>query len=78
MKKDYLLPILSFVLLAIVILVLVKFEYDLTPLLVGLMIAVYLAINIIYGVAKKTFHVSILVELGLISLIAFYVLTNLL
>ncbi len=78
MNRSYLLPILAFIPLGIVIFTLIKLEYDFTPLSIGLIIALYLAANIIYSVAKGTFHISMLVELGLVSLIGFYILTNLL
>lgn len=78
MNRSYLLPILAFIPLAIIIITLVELEYDFTPLTIGLIIALYFAANVIYSVMKKTFHVSMLVELSLVALIAFFVLTSLL
>ena len=78
MNRSYLLPILAFIPLGIVIFTLTKLEYNFTPLTIGLIILLYLATNVIYSVVKGTFHVSILVELSLVSLIGYYVLTNML
>ncbi len=77
MKRDYLVPILAIVPVMIVIYMLSALEYDMTPGVVGLLIIAYVAINVIYSVVKKTFHISMFVELALVSLIAYLVLVYL-
>lgn len=77
MRRSYLLPVLAFIPLVIVLYVLTQLETANSPLIIGLVIATYLVANIVYSVVKGTFHVSILVELTLVSLIAYYVLVNL-
>lgn len=77
MRRSYLLPILAFIPLVIVLYVLTQLETTDSPLIIGAVIATYLVANILYSVVKGTFHVSILVELTLVSLIAYFVLTSL-
>jgi hypothetical protein len=77
MKRDYLVPILAIVPLIIIIYMLAELEYDMTPGLVGLLIVAYVAINVGYSVVKKTFHISMFVELALVSMIAYLVLVYL-
>ncbi len=77
MRKNYLLPILAFIPLLIILYVLTQIEIANSPLIVGVVVASYLIANIVYSVVKGTFHISILVELTLVSLIAYWVLTNL-
>ncbi len=77
MRRSYLLPILAILPLMIVIYLVAQSDSANSPVVIGAIIATYLAANIIYSVAKKTFHVSILVELTLVSLIAYFVLINL-
>lgn len=77
MKNSYLLPILAFIPLGLIIIALSQLDYSFTPLSIGVLIGIYLAINIAYSLVRGTFHVSILVELSLISLLAFYILASL-
>lgn len=77
MRRAYLLPILAFIPLILVIYTFMELDYKLSPTTIVLLIAAYLAVNIIYGLVKKIFHISILVELALVALIAYFVLSNL-
>ena len=77
MRRNYLLPILIFVPLIIILYVLSQLEITNSAPIIALIIASYLVINIAYSTIKGTFHVSILVELSLVSLIAYFVLTTL-
>lgn len=74
MNRSYLLPILAFIPLAIIVFLLIKLDYSLTPLHIGLIVVFYLVANVLYAVKKGTFHISMLVELSLVSLIGFFVL----
>lgn len=76
MRRSYLLPILAFIPLIIVMYVLTQIEAANSSLIIGVVIASYLIANIVYSVVKGTFHISILVELTLVSLIAYFVLVN--
>ena len=78
MNRSYLAPILAFIPLAIIIFTLVRLEYDLSPLFIGMIVIVYLAANVLYTISKKTFRASLLVKLTLVSLIGYFVLINLL
>lgn len=77
MKRTYLVPILAVIPVIIAIVVLSELEYDMTPGVVGLLIVAYVGINVIYAVVKKTFHISMFVELALVSMIAYLVLVYL-
>lgn len=77
MKRGYLVPVLAIIPVIIVIYMLSELEYGMTPSVVGLLIVTYVAINVIYSVLRKTFHVSMFVELALVSMIAYLVLVYL-
>jgi len=77
MRRSYLLPVLAFIPLFIVLYVLTQLETANSPLIIAVIIAAYLITNVVYSVLKGTFHISIMVELTLVSLIAYFVLTNL-
>ncbi len=77
MRREYLLPVLLFAPLLIILLLLSQLEYSISPSIVAVVIVIYLVANVAYSVVKGIFHISILVELTLVSLIAYFVLTNL-
>ena len=57
MKNSYLLPILAFLPLGLIIFALSQLDYSFTPLSIGILIGVYLAVNISYSLVQGTFHV---------------------
>ncbi len=77
MRRNYLLPILAFIPLLIILYTLTQIEIANSPLIIGVIIGSYLIANVVYSVVKGIFHISVLVELVLVSLIAYWVLTNL-
>ena len=76
MRRTYLLPVLIVVPLLIAIYLLAELDFQMTPVNIALLIGAYFFINILYSLVRKTFHVSVLVELTLVSLIAYLVLIN--
>lgn len=74
MRRLHLLPIASFLILALAVILITQYNIYLDPLLIGAAVISYVCINVIWRLIRKTLVVGYIVEYSLIALIVYFIL----
>jgi len=76
MRRLHLLPIASFLILVLVMILITQYNVYLDPLVIGIAVISYVAINVIWRLIHKTLEVGYVIEYSLIALIVYFILVR--
>lgn len=76
MRRLHLLPIASFLVLVLVMILITQYNVYLDPLVIGIAVISYVSINVIWRLIHKTLEVGYVVEYSLIALIVYFILVR--
>ena len=76
MRRLHLLPIASFLVLVLVMILITQYNVYLDPLVIGIAVISYVSINVIWRLIHKTLEVGYVIEYSLIALIVYFILVR--